>query len=461
MKKHITRYMVIAVLLILLLMLGGYLVIHRSVEIIINDETTQVQTRSITVAGVLQDAGVTLKPQDYVTPAKNRLVGFNQTIVIEQASQITIITPDDRITIHRVDLTPSAWLVEAGIEFQPGDQLLWNAEPVDPNKPLTKADQYVLQFRPAAKLTTLYGDQTITQSTSASSVLKALWQAGIIPATADRVSAPLDGLPSKYPQITIQPARDIYVVFESSIVHGKSGASLVSEVLSEVGIVLQGLDYSIPASDQPVPADGSIQIIRVEEQVQVNETVTPFGTDTTPDPELPMGEQRVIQSGQPGITAVVKRLRLENGREVSSTVEDERVFSEPNNELVGVGTKPIVRTVDTPSGTLEYYQSVEVYATSYSPCNIGTGGCSYTTAYGLPVQQGVIGVIRSWYNAMAGQRVYVPGYGIAVIGDIGGGVPGSHWIDLAYTEEDYIAWHQNVTLYFLTPIPETILWPLP
>ena len=48
-----------------------------------------------------------------------------------------------------------------------------------------------------------------------------------------------------------------------------------------------------------------------------------------------------------------------------------------------------------------------------------------------------------------------------VIGDIGGGVPGSHWIDLAYSEEDYIAWHQNVTLYFLTPVPETILWPLP
>lgn len=461
MKKHTTRFLVIAVLLLLLLIMGVYLVIEKSVQVIINGDTVQVQTRSITVAGVLRDAGISLISQDRVTPALNSLVWVKQTISIDKARQVTIITPDNRLLINSLDTIPAAWLTQAGITLQPGDQLLRNTEPVDPEKPLVKAEQYVLQYLPAVKMTIQYGDQTVSQSTSASSVLKALWQAGIIPTAADRVSAPLDGFPSEYPRIDIQPARDIHVVFEGTILYGKSGASLVSEALAEVGIVLQGLDYAIPASDQPVPSDGSIQIIRVEEQVQVAKTVTAYSTDTTPDSELPMGEQRIIQSGQPGITAVVKRLRLENGREVSSTVEDERVFSEPRNELVGVGTKPIVRTIDTPSGTLEYYQSVEVYATSYSPCNIGTGGCSYTTAYGLPVQQGVIGVIRSWYNAMAGQRVYVPGYGIAVIGDIGGGVPGSHWIDLAYSEEDYVAWHQNVTLYFLTPIPETILWPLP
>lgn len=461
MKKHITRYLVITGLLLLLLILGVYLVIEKSVQVIINGEAEQVQTGSITVSGVLRDAGISLISQDRVTPALNSLVWVKQTISIDKARQVTIITPDNRLLINSLDTIPAAWLTQAGITLQPGDQLLWNTEPVEPEKPLAKADQYALQYLPASKMTIHYGDQTVSQSTSASSVLKALWQAGIIPATADRVSAPLDGLPSDYPQIDIQPARDIHVVFEGTILHGKSGASLVNEALAEIGIILQGLDYAIPASDQPVPADGSIQIVRVEEQVQVDEKITAFGRDTTPDPDLPIGEQRIIQSGQPGITAVVKRLRLENGREVASIIEDERVFSEPKNELVGVGTKPVVRTIDTPSGTLEYYQSVEVYATSYSPCNIGTGACSYTTAYGLPVQQGVIGVIRSWYNAMAGQRVYVPGYGIAVIGDIGGGVPGSHWIDLAYSEEDYVAWHQNVTLYFLTPIPETILWPLP
>jgi 3D (Asp-Asp-Asp) domain-containing protein len=79
----------------------------------------------------------------------------------------------------------------------------------------------------------------------------------------------------------------------------------------------------------------------------------------------------------------------------------------------------------------------------------------------LTAQHGVIAVTRAWYNLMLGQRLYVPGYGIGVVGDIGGGIPGKYWIDLAYSDDDYVAWHQNVTVYFLTPVPENIAWILP
>ncbi|MBI9043866.1 MAG: hypothetical protein JEZ06_05230, partial [Anaerolineaceae bacterium] len=80
---------------------------------------------------------------------------------------------------------------------------------------------------------------------------------------------------------------------------------------------------------------------------------------------------------------------------------------------------------------------------------------------GEPVQQGVIAVRLHWYLQMAGQQVYIPGYGFARILDVGGGIPGEYWIDLGYSDEDYVSWHQYVTLYFLTPIPETIPWILP
>jgi 3D (Asp-Asp-Asp) domain-containing protein len=54
---------------------------------------------------------------------------------------------------------------------------------------------------------------------------------------------------------------------------------------------------------------------------------------------------------------------------------------------------------------------------------------------------------------MALQRVYVQGYGHATIGDSGGGIPGTYWIDLGYSDEDYVGWHSWTTLYFLPPIP--------
>ncbi len=66
-----------------------------------------------------------------------------------------------------------------------------------------------------------------------------------------------------------------------------------------------------------------------------------------------------------------------------------------------------------------------------------------------------------WYYYSGFDQVYVPGYGTATIGDTGGGIPGRYWIDLGYSEEDYVSWHQYVTVYFLTPVPDRIMWVLP
>ena len=62
---------------------------------------------------------------------------------------------------------------------------------------------------------------------------------------------------------------------------------------------------------------------------------------------------------------------------------------------------------------------------------------------------------------MQGQRLYVPGYGFGVIGDIGAGYPdGRPFIDLAYSDDDFVGWHQWVTVYFLTPVPASIIYVL-
>jgi 3D (Asp-Asp-Asp) domain-containing protein len=49
-------------------------------------------------------------------------------------------------------------------------------------------------------------------------------------------------------------------------------------------------------------------------------------------------------------------------------------------------------------------------------------------------------------------NVYVPGYGVAMAGDTGGGVKG-RFIDLGYSDDDYQHWHGTVDVYFLTPVP--------
>jgi 3D (Asp-Asp-Asp) domain-containing protein len=149
---------------------------------------------------------------------------------------------------------------------------------------------------------------------------------------------------------------------------------------------------------------------------------------------------------------------MENGETVLEETSAEKILSEPVNERREYGTKVNVQTLDTPDGPIEYYRAVTVYATSYSPCRSGTSSCITGTSSGRKVEKGVIAVTSAWYNQFGGQSVYVPGYGKAVIADVGGGIPGRRWIDLAYSDDDFEGWSGETTLYFLTPVPANMVW---
>jgi 3D (Asp-Asp-Asp) domain-containing protein len=163
-----------------------------------------------------------------------------------------------------------------------------------------------------------------------------------------------------------------------------------------------------------------------------------------------------------GVDAARTRIRYENGLEIWRRVEDSWIALEPQPQVMGYGTKIEVKSIDTPQGVLEYWRAAPMYATSYSPCRIFQGRCDSVTASGATLQHGVAAVSLSHYGSMAGSRVYVPGYGIATILDAGGGIPGRSWIDLGYSDENYVSWHEWVTVYFLTPVPpeELILFDL-
>jgi 3D (Asp-Asp-Asp) domain-containing protein len=228
-----------------------------------------------------------------------------------------------------------------------------------------------------------------------------------------------------------------------------------------MGLALQGLDYSQPPESEPVPASGSIRVVRVTEQVSLEQKTIPFKSQYQVDPETELDEKRVIDPGVTGLIVSRIRVRLEDGKEVSRIKEAEWTARQPKDQLVGYGTKAVVHTETVDGVTLEYWRKVTAYATSYAPCEIYPDHCSYNTASGMTLTKGVAAVIRSWYYQMRGQQVYVPGYGKAVIADIGAGVPGQNWIDLGYSDSDYVEWHQPVTVYFLTPIPANIPINLP
>jgi 3D (Asp-Asp-Asp) domain-containing protein len=83
------------------------------------------------------------------------------------------------------------------------------------------------------------------------------------------------------------------------------------------------------------------------------------------------------------------------------------------------------------------------------------------TASGQPVVHGVLGVTSAWYKIFEGYQIYIPGYGIGSVEDIGAGVSGQYWIDLGYSDSDWVNWSKTVTVYFLSPAPSGFSGNLP
>lgn len=350
-------------------------------------------------------------------------------------------------------------LQEAGVVLAPKDRLYLDGVPISYADRLPRRDAFALQLLRAAEI--VLSGQGV--STSALSVAQVLWDAGYLLRVSDHYdpgpeSPVRDGL-----QIDYQQSTPLQVEVGGAVFATRSAAETVGEVLQGAGLPLQGLDYSLPEAGAPLPEDGRIRIVRVEEQVFLEQSSLPFESLLQPLPELEIDNLQVIQPGAVGLQVSRIRVRLEDGVEVARTTEAEWVAAEPKPRITGYGTLIVVRTLDTPDGPIEYWRAVKAFATSYSPCRLGTDFCGNTTASGLPLEKGMVGVIRPWYNAMVFSQVYVPGYGLGVIADIGAGVSGGHWIDLGYSDEDWVSWSQSVTIYFLTPVPpaDLILWILP
>jgi 3D (Asp-Asp-Asp) domain-containing protein len=227
----------------------------------------------------------------------------------------------------------------------------------------------------------------------------------------------------------------------------------VGEALARAGLGLIGLDRSQPSLDEPVPEDGTISVVRIVEEVDLVTQAIPFTSTFEPAEDIEIDHQALVDQGAPGIHAERIRIRREDGVEVRRYSEGEWVAQEPRPRVLGYGTKIVVRTLNTPDGPIEYWRAVPMYATSYSPCRLGVPYCNENLASGGTLQRGIVAVVLRWYRSMRGMYVYVPGYGTGRIADTGGGIPGRHWIDLGYRDDDYVSWHQWTTVYFLTPVP--------
>jgi uncharacterized protein YabE (DUF348 family) len=448
---------------LVLLAVFGVFPTQKNVTILVEEQPIELTTTARTVGEALESLGFPPKPEDEITPAVDTRLRDGDTISYTPAFQVSLTADGQEYLITTTQRVPAIWLAQAGLTLAPEDQLVIYGQNHSPDQPVTFQPHISAEVRRAVTITLQRGANQWTILSAAATLGQALWEAGFNISISDLLT-PAPETPLAGPVTArLVPGRQISVQADGKTLKATTSAQTVGTALAQVGLSLQGLDYSLPAADQPIPEDGNIQIVRVREEVVINQETIPFTTLFEPLDDEELDVYKVTQIGQVGLKAQRVRITFEDGAETSREVEDEWVLRDPRPRIEGYGTKIVVRTENTPDGPIEYWRKVTMWATSYSPCGAGQDRCYPGTSLGLPVQKGVVAVIYDWFIPMGNHTVYVPGYGHAIIADVGGGVPGRHWIDLGYTDEDYVPWAQWVTVYFTTPIPPAheILYILP
>lgn len=377
---------------------------------------------------------------------------------------VTILSDGQTHVIGTSAGTPEKIISQAKLTLETNDCVFYLDSRVPPDFLLPKTGSITLSIRRAFPITLITPDGQKTVHSCAQTVGQALVEIGYNLYHADRIDPPAETPIETSLTITYQPSQPLVVTVDGTQVQVRSAAQSVGQALADGGISLTALDYSIPADDEPLPVNGRIQVVRVVESIELTQNPIPYATRTEPSADLELDQQALLQGGEPGLAVARIRSRYENGIETSRETESESVVRPAQDRILGYGTRVVIRSTEVDGEAIEYYRVLTLMVTSYSPCRSATpdGSCSFGTSSGLPVQRGTVAMVYSWYLAFGFDRLYIPGYGYATVGDVGGGPGGNHyWVDLAFTDADYQPYSGTVTVYFLTPVPKNLVYILP
>lgn len=434
---------------------------HKEVHLILNGEKETKSTFAMTVGGFLRQEGLSISEEDSLSPSQQHILWNNDVINLKKGIHTTLTADQETLQFTTLKRKPANILAEREVPLYPLDQVLVNGEVVDPHVDLPYQSQHTIRVIRATPLRVHIDNQEIRHiTTHAQTLARALWEEDIVLYEGDDLNPPPTTLLTGEPlQVRLKRAKPVKITTPTRTINARTTADIVGAALSEAGLTLQGRDYSTPAENEPLPETGKIDITRVEEEVILEQEPISFSNTYQPVNDLELDKRTILEGGEYGLRTKRVRVVYENGEETARVTEKEWTAKEPQPRVIGYGTKVVVRTAETADGTIRYWRKITAYATSY---NENCPGCGNITASGTRLKKGAVAVTIEWYRYMKGLKVYIPGYGYGAIEDVGAGIEGKYWVDLGYRSENYVPWHENVSVYFLgdPPPPEDIMYVL-
>ena len=401
-----------------------------------------------------------------------------------ERSQRFLISADGRdLSLSSWAATPADLLDDAEIGFYRQDQVMVNGSPggwfeslpagptrlgergLDSGYAWTQIERepVQVQIKRSTLLSVDDGNMPYTIRTTAETVGEALREAGITIYLGDHVQPSLGTPVSTGLQALIRRSTPISLLADGRLTRTRTQSRTVGDALAEMEVGLTGLDEVYPALDARLYENMQITIVRVWEEIDLEEDIAPFETVFVGDPDL-LIDTRQLRPGAAGITRRRYRVRYEDDQEVARSLEDVWIAQEPRQEVVAYGQKIVPRTfVDAAGQEVIYWRKIRMRATSYSASTAGVSPdlpWYGRTRTGDAMRQGVVAVDPSLIPLRS--RVYVPGYGHGDALDTGNAIL-SRRIDLGYDDDKLVLWRSWVDVYLLWPPPpeSQVTWLLP
>ncbi|MBI3537692.1 MAG: DUF348 domain-containing protein, partial [Chloroflexi bacterium] len=354
-------------------------------------------------------------------------------------------------------------LREAGIILKPFDRVWRGDTPINSSESLARsannsprAPLATLQFTIQRAFPIQVDDNgaLTTIHTTAPTLGEALRQAGVVIYLGDSVTPDLGTPLAPGYQVFIRRSRAISISADGRTYQTRTRGETIADVLKDEAIELRDKDFSDPDGKTALKDNLNVTVMRVREELVTESEAIPYDTVWQADASMDIDEHQIVQSGVEGIKKRNIIMRFENGREVRRTIEKEWIDAAPVTQIFSYGTKITKRELTLPNGqVISYWRKIRMLATSYTAATSGKTRANPTygiTASGLQAGVGVVAIDPHVVNLRS--RVYVPGYGLAIAGDTGGGIKGRR-IDLGYDEWNLVLWLTWVDVYVLDPPP--------
>jgi len=429
-----------------------------AVALTIDGRRLAYTTHAGTVGDLLIEHAVDVAPGDLVLPAAGARLRDGDAVTVQRARPVRVRADGRVLNLRSHGRTAQALLAEAGVALGASDAVEVNGAP-----PPGGDAAWVIDVYRAVPITVVEEGVPYTVEAAGATIGDGLAHAGLGLLPGDEVFPPADTPLAAAMRVAVGRAAPFELEIDGETRAVRARAATIGEALADVSAPLRGHDYSVPPADTPFSPGMRVAVVRVREEIQVVEAEIPFGTRTEPDAALPLDEKRVLVEGRPGRKTQRVRITYEDGAEAGREVLQESVTQPAVDQVVAYGTNVVWQTVDTPEGPKRYWRKLRMYATSYSAARAGTPRSApwYGRARnGMVMRKGI--VATDTRIIPMGMWVYVPGYGVAIAGDTGGGVK-RYMIDLGYADDDYQSWHQYVDVYILDRLPpeHQMAWILP